>query len=60
MSNRSKKSQEKGFTLLEYCSGAALIAGVLWVALGVLGQNMSELLNGISSWVSRRNQEIAQ
>jgi len=52
------KNKEKGFTLLEYCAGAAVIAGVVWVAVSTLGENLSDLLVAIGEWASSRATDI--
>ncbi len=53
MTKRERKNQ-KGYTLLEYCAGAALIAGIIWVALNAMGQNITTLLNAIGQWAANR------
>lgn len=55
---RIKTGKQKGYTLLEYCAGAAIIAGVVWVALETLGGNLSGLLEGIGQWAVRRTGDI--
>lgn len=54
------KENQKGYTLLEYCAGAAIISAVIFVALQALGGNMSGLLESIGSWADRRAAEIDQ
>lgn len=49
-----KRTNQRGYTLLEYCAGAALIAGIIWVALNAMGQNISALLNAIGQWAASR------
>ncbi len=52
---RNKRTnKQKGYTLLEYCAGAAIIAGILWVALNNLGGQLSGLLDAISQWATDR------
>ncbi|RMG40652.1 MAG: hypothetical protein D6719_10330 [Candidatus Dadabacteria bacterium] len=51
---RKNSQQERGYTLLEYCAGAAIIAGILWVALSSLGNNVSNLLNNVGTWATER------
>ena len=55
---RHMSKGEKGYTLLEYCAGAAIIAGVLWTALNSLGSNLSALLNAVGTWAQTRTSEI--
>jgi hypothetical protein len=56
----SKKNMQRGYTLLEYCAGAALIAGIIWVALNAMGGNISGLLNAIGQWAANRSAGVAQ
>ncbi|MGI6523794.1 MAG: hypothetical protein ACOX2O_00650 [Bdellovibrionota bacterium] len=53
---RSKK--EAAYTLLEYCAGAAVIAGIVWVAVSALGSNLGDLLGAIGEWATTRATEI--
>ena len=53
-----KINNEKGFTLLEYCAGAAVIAGVIWVAMSTLGNNLGDLLTALGEWATQRVTEI--
>lgn len=61
MKNKQTKQEnwERGYTLLEYCAGAAIIAGILWTALTALGGNLSDLLNAVGQWAQRRSNGIA-
>jgi len=56
---RKKGGDEAGYTLLEYCAGAAIIAGVLWGALTVMGENLTTLLESIGTWATNRAGEIS-
>ena len=42
--------QERGYALLEYSAGAAIVATVLWLAMGNLGNGVSGMLNSIGTW----------
>jgi hypothetical protein len=53
-----RKNKERGFTLLEYCAGAAVVAGVIWVALSSLGGSMSTLLGNVGKWADSRAAEV--
>ena len=57
--SRIRRSREAGYTLLEYCAGAAIITGILWGALGYLGNSLDGLLRGVGSWAQARTQEIS-
>lgn len=48
------RRRQRGYTLLEYCAGAAIIAGVLWTALSGLGSNLSSLLGAVGGWANSR------
>lgn len=49
-----RRRRQQGYTLLEYCAGAAIIAGVLWTALSGLGSNVSSLLGAVGGWANSR------
>ena len=40
-----KSKNEKGFTLLEYCAGAAVVAAVVYGALNAFGNKVDDFLN---------------
>lgn len=53
------ESQEQGFTLLEYCAGAAVIAGVVWVAMDQLGGSLAGLIENLAAWAASRGSDIS-
>ena len=53
-----RKGSEKGFTLLEYCAGAAVLLTIVWAALTALGTNMSTFLNAVGTWATTQAGEI--
>ena len=60
MKKQRSAKRQRGYTLLEYCAGAAIIAGILWTALSVLGGNLSGLLQAVGQWAVARTGEIVQ
>ena len=42
--------KQKGFTLLEYCAGAAVIIGVVWGAVNTMGGSLSNVFKSVSTW----------
>ncbi len=48
-----RKNSEKGFSLLEYCAGAAVMICIVYGAVYALGGNMRDLMNSIGSWVTK-------
>jgi Flp pilus assembly pilin Flp len=56
--NIRKKDEEAGYTLLEYCAGAAVIAGIVFGALNALGGNLEGLLQNLGTWVDDRAADI--
>ena len=58
--NRRNLRGQRGYTLLEYCAGAAIIAGILWTALNALGGNLSDLLDAVGQWAQRRSAGITE
>ena len=56
---KRRGSNESGFTLLEYCAGAAVIVGIIWASLSALGTNLKGFLGSLSTWVSARNTAVS-
>lgn len=56
-SRQGKK--QRGYTLLEYCAGAAVIAGLLVVGLTTLGGNLNTALGNIGSWAVARSAALS-
>ena len=48
----------RGLTTLEYMSGAAIMLGVVWTAMSILGTDMGAMISAISGWVRGRTGEI--
>jgi hypothetical protein len=55
---RSKARGEKGYTLLEYCAGAAIITGIIYGAMVTMGGNIGGLLTAVGSWATTRAGEV--
>jgi len=55
---KSVTKRERGYTLLEYCAGAAIIAGILWTALSTLGTDLSNLLGAVGDWANTRQDGV--
>lgn len=47
--------KERGYTLLEYCAGAAVLAGVVYGGLQFFGSSLAEFFNGLGRWVSSQS-----
>jgi hypothetical protein len=60
MRRKINDRKQRGYTLLEYCDGAAIIAGILWTALNALGGNLGALLDAVGGWATRRTGQISQ
>ncbi|WKZ57556.1 MAG: hypothetical protein QY326_02500 [Bdellovibrionota bacterium] len=54
------KRKQGGYTLLEYCAGAAILAGIVWLALGRFGGSVSNLIDGLVGWMDARTTEIEE
>ena len=48
----------RGITTLEYLAGAAMVLGLVWGAMTVLGGDMAGMIGAISTWVRGRTGEI--
>ena len=54
----NKNKKQKGFTLLEYTAGAAVIIGVVWLAVNTMGKSLSDVFESISVWANGRVTQI--
>ena len=54
----TRSGNERGFTLLEYCAGAAVLITIVYAALNTLGTNLSSFLTEIGSWAQRQSQIV--
>lgn len=54
-----KKDKERGYTMLEYAAGAALIAVVLGAVITTIGGGFRNLASGVSSWATREANDLA-
>ena len=52
--------KQRGYTLLEYCAGAAVIAGIVWVAMVNLGGAMNTYLENLSEWLRGRGALVTE
>ena len=59
MSKKSVKRQ-RGYTLLEYCAGAAIIGTIVYTALNTLGTDLDAFLRELGAWAGRRAGELKQ
>lgn len=59
MKLRRKNKNQKGFTLLEYCAGAAVIAGIVYGGLNIMGNQMSGFFTGLGTWIGTRASSFA-
>ena len=55
MKNNKKQN---GFTLLEYTAGAAVIIGVVWLAVNTMGNSLKDVFLAISTWANGRVTQI--
>jgi hypothetical protein len=54
---RGKKKQA-GYTLLEYCAGAAVLLGLVIGAINLMGGSLQTLAQGISDWAQSASQNV--
>jgi hypothetical protein len=58
MSKKTTK-QQQGYTLLEYCAGAAIIGTIVYAALNALGTDLQGFLQQLGAWAGRRGAELS-
>lgn len=56
-SNKARKN-ERGYTLLEYAAGAALIAIIVGLTVTSIGGGFQNLGNSISNWATREGADL--
>lgn len=54
-----KKRQERGYTLLEYAAGAALIAIIVGMTVTAIGTGFTNLGGQIGAWATREGSELS-
>ena len=57
MKNTTKKKQS-GFTLLEYTAGAAVIIGIVFLAVNTMGHSLADVFSAIAGWANGRVTQI--
>lgn len=55
---RRTSKDERGFTLLEYAGGAAVLAGLVFLGFRAFGRNLDSLFQGLSDWTANRTATI--
>lgn len=46
----AKSKHEKGYTLLEYCAGAAIVLGILYGTLQTVQGSLTKFLTKVGTW----------
>lgn len=47
--------KERGYTLLEYCAGAAVLAGIVYGGLQFFGTSLAGFFTGLGNWVTSQS-----
>lgn len=55
---RDRRNQ-KGYTLLEYAAGAAILMGILFTGLNAMGSGVQGLLSEIGTWAGQRKSDLS-
>lgn len=55
---RNRNRKQRGYTLLEYAAGAALLMGILYVGLKAMGTSVENLLGAVGGFADSRAAEI--
>jgi Flp pilus assembly pilin Flp len=53
-----KNGQERGYTLLEYAAGAALIAIIVGITISAIGGGFQSLGTNIGAWATREGNDL--
>ena len=58
MQKRNRKNNRRGYTLLEYSAGAAILMGILYTGLNSMGTGIKDLLNGVGVWATAQKDNL--
>jgi hypothetical protein len=53
-----KNKKQKGYTLLEYAAGAALLVSLLYVGVNLMGTGIQGLLSSIGAWAGQQSTKL--
>ena len=48
------EKRQRGFTLLEYCMGAAVLLGIVFAGLSLFGAGLNDYFGNIGQWLQSR------
>jgi hypothetical protein len=50
--------KQRGYTLLEYAAGAAVLMGLLYIGVQALGGGVQDLLEAVGVWARSRSSDL--
>ena len=50
--------KQRGYTLLEYAAGAAVLMGLLYIGVQALGGGVQDLLEAVGVWARSRSGDL--
>lgn len=53
-----KSKTQKGFTLLEYCAGAAVIIGIAFAGMTALGEGVGDYFDALETWIRGNSAQL--
>lgn len=56
---KQDRRKQKGYTLLEYAAGAAILMGILFTGLNAMGTGVQGLLTEIGNWAGQRKSDLS-
>jgi len=54
-----KRRKQLGYTLLEYCAGAAILGGIVYAGMTTMGGNLSGAFVNIGAWATERGNQMS-
>jgi hypothetical protein len=54
-----KIKKQRGYTLLEYAAGAAVLMGLLYLGVQAMGGGIQDLLTSIGEWARSRSSDLS-
>jgi hypothetical protein len=53
-----RKVNSRGFSLLEYCAGAAVLAAIVYAGVTAMGQGVDGLVRQVGKWAEDRTKQM--
>lgn len=56
--NKKNRRSESGLSMLEYAAGAAVLIGIVYIAMNTFGQSLGGFIDGLSTWLNDKTNDV--